>query len=183
MIDSDIKDDLKPDLGINEKLIWTGKPKTGIRFRSSDILIIPFSLFYTGNAFAMASQAIESDGPLLFKLWMSLFFVIGLYMVAGRFFADARKRANMVYGITQERILIKSGIFSRKVKFFKIAAISDMLISQKADLSGTITFEPASLIQDIQWPDKKRSPKLEFIEDVKSVYDKIISIQKQNDSR
>jgi hypothetical protein len=31
-----------------EKMIWTGQPQQGLLFRSSDIFVIPFNLFFCG---------------------------------------------------------------------------------------------------------------------------------------
>ena len=36
--------ELQQHLDNNEKLVWTGRPKTGIVFRTADIFLIPFSL-------------------------------------------------------------------------------------------------------------------------------------------
>jgi len=36
-----------------------------------------------------------------------------------------------------------------------------------------------SMMQGMEWPGAKQPPRLEFIEDVKSVYDKIIDLQRQ----
>lgn len=44
MTNYEIENELRPDLGSDEKLVWTGKPKTGIVFRSSDVFLIPFSI-------------------------------------------------------------------------------------------------------------------------------------------
>ncbi|NII83328.1 PH domain-containing protein [Pedobacter sp. SG908] len=108
---------------------------------------------------------------------------MGLYITLGRFFVDAKKRANTVYGITSDRIIISSGIFSREIKSINIKTLSDITINQKSDNSGTITLGPADfrnvMMQGIEWPGLKQPTRLEFIEDVKNVYDQIINLQRQ----
>jgi hypothetical protein len=183
MTNFDIESELRPNLSNNEKLIWTGKPKTGIVLRSSDIFLIPFSLLWGGFAIFWETTAIAAGGPFFFKLWGIPFVLIGLYMIVGRFFVDAKRRASTIYGITNDRIIIKSGIFRQEIKSLIIRTLSDITINQRADNSGTITLGPTdprySMMQGTEWPGAKQPPRLEFIEDVKSVYDKIIEIQRQ----
>ena len=183
MTNYDIENELRPNLSSGEKLIWTGKPKTGIMLRSSDAFLIPFSLLWGGFAVFWESSALESDAPFFFKLWGIPFVLAGIYIIIGRFFIDAKKRANTIYGITTDRIVIKSGVFSTEIKSLNIKTLSDITINQKSDNSGTITLGPSdvrySMMQGMEWPGAKQPPRLEFIEDVKSVYDKIIDLQRQ----
>jgi hypothetical protein len=183
MTNYDIENELKSSLGSDEKLIWTGKPKTGIMFRGSDAFLIPFSLLWCGFALFWETTVILTDAPFFFKLWGIPFVLVGIYMTVGRFFVDAKKRANTIYGITPDRIIIKTGIFSRETKSLNIRTLSDITFNQKADNSGTITLGPTdfryAMMQGIEWPGVKQQPGLECIEDVKNVYDKIIDLQRQ----
>ena len=183
MTNYEIENELRNTLSSDEKLIWTGKPKTGIIFRSSDALLIPFSLLWGGFALFWETSVITTGAPFFFKLWGIPFVLVGLYITIGRFFVDAKKRANTIYGITHDRIIIKSGIFSQDIKSLNIRTLSDITINQKADNSGTITLGPTdfrySMMQGIEWPGNKQAPRLEFIDDVKNVYDKIIALQRQ----
>jgi len=183
MINFDLENELRQNLSSGEKLIWTGKPRTGIMLRSSDIFLIPFSLLWGGFAVFWESSVLATDAPFFFKLWGIPFVLAGIYMIIGRFFIDAKKRENTIYGITTDRIVIKSGVFSTDIKSLNIKTLSDITINQKSDNSGTITLGPTdmrySMMQGMEWPGNKQPPKLEFIDDVKSVYDKIIDLQRQ----
>jgi len=59
-------------------------------------------------------------------------------------------------------------------------------LDQKSDNSGTIILGPIdstfSMIQGMERQGVRQSPRLEFIEDVKIVYDKIIDLQRKNNS-
>ena len=183
MLDYDIENELRPHLISGEKITWAGRPKAGIVFRSSDAFLIPFSLLWCGFAIFWESTVIFTNSPFFFKLWGIPFVLAGLYVTVGRFFIDAWKRAGTIYGLTEDRIIIKSGIFSKDVKSFNIKAGSEISYRQKADGSGTITLGTSdpryAMMQGAEWPGVKQLPKIEFINDVKTVFDKIIAIQKQ----
>ena len=38
------------ELGADESLLWSGQPRKGIAFRSSDVFLIPFSILWGGFA-------------------------------------------------------------------------------------------------------------------------------------
>ena len=40
----------RSELARNEKLLWSGQPRGGIKFRAADALMIPFSLMWGGFA-------------------------------------------------------------------------------------------------------------------------------------
>jgi len=182
MINFDLEQELRPNLSPGEKLLWTGKPKTGIVFRRSDLFLIPFSLLWGGFALFWETTVITTGAPWFFKLWGIPFVLVGLYIIVGRFFLDAKKRANTIYGLTPDRIIIRSGIFYKDIKSLNIRTLSDITMNQKADNSGTIILGPVnprySMMQGMEWPGAKQPPMLEFIDDVKSVYDKIIALQR-----
>lgn len=176
MVDHDIKNELSPYLASGEKLIWTGKPRTGIVFRPSDTFVIPFSIVWAGFAIFWETVVLMTDTPFFFKLWGIPFVLVGLYITVGRFFVDAKKRKNTVYGITSDRIIIKSGVVTSDIKSLNIKNLPEITINEKPDNSGTITFGSTDFRQGkgVQQP-----PSLEFIEDARRVYDKIIDLQRQ----
>jgi hypothetical protein len=183
MTNYDVENELRSNLSSGEKLIWAGKPKTGIMFRSSDAFLIPFSLLWAGFAVFWETSVMTTEAPLFFKLFGIPFVLAAIYITIGRFFIDAKKRANTIYGITTDRIIIKSGLFSSEIKSLSIKSLSDITINQKSDNSGTITLGPTDMIfstmNGVAYSGTKQAPRLEFIEDVKSVYDIIIDLQRQ----
>jgi hypothetical protein len=109
--------------------------------------------------------------------------LIGFYILFGRFFVDAKSRERTVYGVTNERILIVSGLFSQQVKSLQLRTLTDVTLSQKSDGSGTITFGPTQAIANF-WggslPGFSRytPPAFEMIQDAKGVYDVVNKAQK-----
>jgi len=183
MVDHEIQNELRPVLGHNENIIWTGRPPKGILFRASDLFLIPFTLLWFGFAIFWESTALAGGAPGFFMLWGIPFLVIGFYMSIGRFFSDAYKRGNTIYAITPERILIKSGIFSQEIKSLTIRTLSDITFTTKSDGSGTIVLGPEnernSRMQGLEWPGVKHTPRFEMIPDVKKAYDLIIENQRK----
>ena len=174
---SDPTTELAGELDAGEKLLWSGRPAQGVLFRSSDLLLVPFSLLWCGFAIFWEVSVFSTNAPFFFKLWGVPFVLVGLYIVFGRFFVDSAQRAKTVYGITDQRAIIRSGIFSRTTKSLQLRTLSDITLSERSDGRGTITLGPTagvySWFQGTSWPGMGRhvSPSLDTIRDAKDVYD------------
>lgn len=183
MLHFNIENEIRPHLRPDERLLWAGKPRGGIVFRRSDITFIPFSLLWGGFAIFWELLVIAFDAPLLFKLWGIPFVLVGLYLIVGRFFVDAKVRAHTFYGLTRDRIIIKSGVFSQSVQSIPVRTLVDVTYSQKADRSGTIILGTAGAGYIIKSNSgstgTKQMPQLELIENVQNVYDQILELQRQ----
>jgi hypothetical protein len=174
--------ELQQYLDPNEKLLWTGQPKKGIVFRTADIFLIPFSLLWCGFAVFWVITAATAAG--FFALFGLPFVAIGLMLVFGRFIIDARQRDKTLYGLTDQRIIIKTGLFKTTVKSLNIKTLSDIEYSEKADGTGTISMGPKNPMHlwgnGMSWlPNSKATPSLDLIDDVRMVYNKIIAIQRK----
>ena len=67
-----------------------------------------------------------------------LFVGIGIYLLVGRFFADAFYRSRLVYGVTDRRAIIASGILQRSLQSIDLSSLSGLKREDRADGSGTI---------------------------------------------
>ena len=182
MIDIDIEMQLKEHLDKDERLLWGGGPRKGIVFRPSDMLLIPFSILWCGFAIFWTIEALQA--AVLFGLFGVPFVIMGLVLVFGRFIIDAKQRANTTYGITNKRILIKSGVFNQTITSVNIRSLSNMKMTEKGDGSGSIELNPATSTQMGMsgmgwWPGAKGTPSLTLIPDVRSVYQQILNLQKE----
>ena len=180
----DPKTELRPHLDSGENLLWSGQPKKGIVFRTVDVFLIPFSVIWCGFAIFWFTTALTSEAPFLFAMFGIPFVVIGLFFVFGRFIIDAKQRDNTSYGITEHRIMIKSGIMSKKIQSLNIQTLSDIEYSEKHDGTGTISIGPKNPMMIWGngmnwWPGIKSSPQLEMIPNVRKVYNQIIELQKK----
>lgn len=181
---SSIDSELRTYLQGNERLQWSGRPKTGIVFRKEDAYIIPFSLVWCGFAIFMLVSNLQTSDSLMFSLFGVPFVLIGLMMVFGRFVVDARSRANTIYGLTNDRIIIKSGIFSKQIKSMNINSLMALEYTEKPDGSGTINLGPknpyTNMGNSMSWmPNVETQPQLEFIPNVRQVYNQIVELRKK----
>jgi hypothetical protein len=164
-------------LSRDEKLLWSGQPRGGIQFRGSDIFAIPFSLMWGGFAFfwEFSVTRIGTGAPTIFTLWGIPFVLMGLYLIIGRFFVDAWMRSKTQYFLTDQRVLIVSGILSSSAKSLPLRSLPDFTLSERSDGSGTITLGSSNLpfggmaIQGWPGSSRQRPPALELIENVRSV--------------
>ena len=180
---------IRKELDFGETYIWSGRPKQGILFRGSDVFLIPFSLLWGGFAIFWEVSVLafphKESGPsgIIFPLFGIPFVLIGLYMIFGRFIYDAKKRTKTCYGLTDQRVIILSG---RKVKSLNLRTLTDIALSEKSDGRGTISFgrenswSPWHDASGFPGTGASQTPKFEFIENAKDVYNKIRNAQKQS---
>ena len=182
-MDFELQNELRDSIGHGERLLWAGKPKTGVLFRPSDTFLIPFSIIWFGFAVFWESMAILT-GSLLFILFGIPFILIGFYICIGRFFADNLRRKNTIYGVTTDRVIIKSGIFNKQLRSINIKGITDVALTEKPDGSGTIMFgaSPTQAMAAFNtlgaWQGSKLVNGIELVPDAKKVYNIIVDAQK-----
>jgi len=74
-------------------MIWTGQPQQGLLFKSSDIFVIPFNLFFCGFALFWEILAVvliikKGQPSFLVARWGLPFVLVGIYLVFGSFILD-----------------------------------------------------------------------------------------------
>ena len=170
------------ELGSGERLLWCGQPQQGIAFRRSDLLMVPFSLMWGGFAFFWEYSAWSTqNAPLFFVLWGIPFVLVGVYIIAGRFVVDAKQRERTVYGVTDERVVILSGLLLRRVKSLRVRSLSDISLDEAPGGTGTISFGPANVFSawwsGTSWPGVPQPPRFDLIPQARSVYEVIRKAQ------
>ena len=172
-------------LDAGARLLWAGSPRQGIVLRGSDVFMIPFSLLWGGFAVFWEAMVLAGDAPLFFALWGVPFVLMGLYITIGRFWVDARARSNTYYGLTDRRVVILDGLFTRSVTTLPLRTLHDISLTERSDRSGTIALgrsHPfAGFYEGMYWPGmgRFRSPGFEMIEDAKRVHDQLIEAQRE----
>jgi hypothetical protein len=185
-----VSEDIRRELAAGERIRWSGRPRQGLALRPSDALAIPFSLVLCAGAIFWEYKIIRSNSaPMHFLLLGIAGVAIGLYVVVGRFFVEAYQRSKTFYAVTNERILIVTGLFSRTVNSLNIKTLSDVSLTVKPSGEGTVFFgAQRSLDSDIDslsnWSGSSQSlgPRFELIADAKSVFDVIRKSQSGDNS-
>ena len=165
-----MQDLLNQEINSDEIIIWTGSPVQGLMLKASDTLMIPFSLMWGGFAIFWETSVFSSNAPIFFRLWGVPFVLVGLYIIIGRFFLDAKLREGTIYGLTNKRAIIISGLFSKKITSINLKNIPEVQVTKKSDGSGTIILgssNPLQIFQNSGWPGaSKGAPSFEGIQNV-----------------
>jgi hypothetical protein len=145
--------ELRATLEPGERLLWSGFPVQGIRFSILDVFLIPFSLVWGGGAILWESMAILGHAPWEFALFGIPFVMLGIYIIAGRFVSDTTARARTIYAVTDQRVLILSGVFNRNRRSLELVGLGEINSSERSNGSGTITFGPTNPFSAMRgWP-------------------------------
>lgn len=183
MTDAQVEARIAQELGPLEKLLWSGRPRRGLRLNPVDIVLVPFSLFFLGFALYWESSALGSAAPTDFKLAGALFVLVGAYLAIGRFFLVAWRRARTAYAITDARVIILSWFAWERVKSLKLQYIANMSVVEELDGTGTILLGPSpngGFFAGTGWPRRGlyAPPEMDGIFDVTSVYALLRKAQK-----
>jgi hypothetical protein len=147
--------------------------------------MVPGGFRITSNPFTGRPMFMR---PLsIFDIVGFVFIAIGLYLLLGRFFVDARIRANTRYGLTDKRVLIVTGFSGNRFISIPLERIGELNVSRRADGSGTIRFGRTAYLED--WHGSSLSdhrrysyrriepPSFDLIDDVLAVRDLIVRAQ------
>jgi hypothetical protein len=178
---------VRAQLEAGEQLIWSGQPRQGLLLRPSDAFMIPFSLLWGGFAIFWETTVILSDAPVFFWLFGVPFVLIGLHLIFGRFFTDARARASTFYGVTNDRIIITSGKHGKRVQSLSLSTLGDITLDERGDGSGTITFAASNPLGRFGnfgampgvGTGRQTPPSFEMIPQAKKVYEMIRGAQRR----
>lgn len=145
MAEADFQNRLLP----GERILWTGAPPAGLLLTGRDGFLIPFSLMWGGFAIFWEWGVVTGMGkghpaPGFFMLWGIPFVLAGLYMIFGRFFADAWMRARTTYAVTDQRVLILRTAPASRLTAYALDRLPELSLEEKADGRGTIRFQPSA---------------------------------------
>jgi hypothetical protein len=133
--------DLSSELTSDEHLLWSGKPRTGIRLQAVDAFLIPFALIWLGLV-GVAVYVMRAVGaPPFMQMFPVPFASVGLFLLLARFLVDVR-RAKTSYAVTDQRILIVREGRTRTVQSTSLRNLPDVTLEEGKDGYGSIWFGP-----------------------------------------
>lgn len=176
MMDSLTYQEVQSHLSNGERVIWAGRPKTGMRFDSGDILVIPFGLMFLGfSIFWEYSATSTGKAPIFFTLWGIPFILVGLHISIGRFFWDAWVRSGQIYALTNLRLIV---LRQGSMQSSALNSLPQLNLTTSADGSGTINFSAPIATDDGFSKRPRNGSSFRFLENADEVYAKILKAQR-----
>ena len=111
--------ELRPHLASGEKLLWAGRPAQGIVLTRQDGYLIPF-------------------GVLLVAAGLRFIPMIIYILIVGRLLANLWYRSRLIYGVTDRRAIILSGMRRRSVQSIYFSSLITLKLEERRNRSGTI---------------------------------------------
>jgi hypothetical protein len=143
---------LSEQLRLDEKLLWYGKPKpmrlarfqiTQVIFGVFWIAIVLFMFNFIQNNFGSSRSSFGSSSfggfQSIFSLVLLAFIVVGLWMISTPV-RNYIKALNTYYGVTNERAIIVSKLFSTSIASYTKRDIHTIRRTAFGDGSGDVIF-------------------------------------------
>jgi hypothetical protein len=185
-MDESIANQFEAELNPDEIIEWCGRPRHDFFFKYEDAYYIPLTLVYGSVLIFVGIKLIFGGRPYLLVCLGITAFLIGLFLIIGRYFYDIWERQNIFYALTNQRILIKYGRFNQNMKSLYLSAINEINIRTWKNGRGTILFGGSTALP---WHQRRYNteiidrnlyqPGFEMIEDAKVVYDLIKKNQRE----
>jgi hypothetical protein len=125
----------------DERIIWSGRPATGVILTLRDLFLIPFSVFWCGFAILWTALA-WGGGAGPFALFGLFFVAFGLIVMVGRFGIDAWLRQGMSYALTDKRVLILKNRPTIDFTAISLDRLPEARVTERGDGRGTVRFGP-----------------------------------------
>jgi membrane protein YdbS with pleckstrin-like domain len=130
---------IRRELEEGEELLYFTKPKTGVIWSTMHIIRILFGSFVILFAFLISLIAGMIDGiPILVVYVLSLFALIGVYMILESLLLDPLRRARTVYGLSPKRLIILHGLFKPKRSVIEKGSVESIQIAEGRNGYGSI---------------------------------------------
>jgi hypothetical protein len=159
---------LQRELDTGERVLWSGRALSDLRIEPGSLLQSAFGFVFL--AISVASLGAATKEATVFPvLWTLPFVVVGCYVSVGHYFWNAFCRKYTEYAVTNQRVIVRSGILARTTQSIEYRKVRTLTLTEKSDRSGTIQFGEASAVNADEGITSS-SPKMEAVSDVRLVY-------------
>jgi hypothetical protein len=114
-----------------------------LRIEFGHLLQSAFGFVFLGISIGSLLAA-GKESTVFPTLWSIPFVAGGLYLSVGHFFWSAFCRRHTEYAVTNQRIIVRSSLFSRTTQSIEYRKIRTITLTEKSDGSGTIQFGESS---------------------------------------
>jgi hypothetical protein len=128
------------ELDSGERVLWSGNPRTGVVLRRIDLLLIPFSVFWTGFIVVWIVGVVASHAPAFFVAFSAPFVAFAVYLLVGRFLVDSWIRGHTHYAVTNTRVIIVTTFFGRRLQSVQLANLAEITLIEGTRGFGSIRF-------------------------------------------
>ena len=97
-----------------ERLLWVGQSDPRVLLTGRDGFLIPFSLLWCGIVMFTMVPGTLAEGPSFALVLSSVFVLIGLHMLVGRFLVKRHRKRTEVYAVTDRRVFVTKGRSTRE---------------------------------------------------------------------
>jgi hypothetical protein len=134
------QDAIGPLLHPGERILWQGQPNVWAYSMRGAWYLVPFSLLWGGFAIFWEVSVLTLGAGPFFALWGVPFVLIGLYLIFGRIYVARREAQRTHYAVTNQRVVILAGAFSRRTIEMALSDPPPSQLEEVASGLGTITF-------------------------------------------
>ena len=160
--------DIQQELDAGEQVLWSGRALPGLRIESGSLLQSAFGLAFFSISVA-SLYAAGKESTIFPVLWTSLFVLAGFYYFVGHFFWNALCRKYVEYAVTNQRVIVRSGILNETTQSIEYRKIRTLTLTEKPDGSGSIQFGVANALSAGEGISSSAT-KMEAVPDARSVY-------------
>jgi hypothetical protein len=174
----------------SETYRWEGRPATGILFRGSDIILVPFSLAWAVPVFSSVLPGIlfahpvttSSSGSLAVLPILIIFPIVGFYITVGRFAIDIWRRNCLRYALTDREAIIRGTFPWAQERRIDLGRLPEVVLRRGRNGRGTIQFGTTGWMGNANtgaFGFGPQVPSFESIPNVESVYNMIRESQQR----
>jgi hypothetical protein len=143
--------DLEANLAPGEKVIWRGKPERApFVWRTWPLSI--FGAILVAAIVAYETVILTTEAPDVLAVWGVPFALAGLYMLVGHFLITSQEWHNTEYMVTEQRVLIRHGIFSPSLTMYSVLGLPQIVVEMHGENVGNLMFRPPTGQGYGPWP-------------------------------